>query len=141
MRTLGDTALFYCAGRFVSCDIECLQNAIRAHAHARRVVLDLAGIRSIDAAGMSVLVSLREWADTTGTALKLMNLTPSVEDVLELTQLRSAFSVCSVREMLELLCRAIRQARSEAAYITEINRQITEPSPARNEMVAAGNAA
>jgi anti-anti-sigma regulatory factor len=51
-------------------------------------------------------VSLRAWAKSTGTELKLMNLTPRVEEVLELTHLRAAFEVCSVREMMDLLCRA-----------------------------------
>jgi hypothetical protein len=58
-----------------------------------------------------MLVSLRKWATHTGTQLKLMNLMPRVVSILKLTNLRSVFEVCSVQEMLELLCRATEQSR------------------------------
>jgi ABC-type transporter Mla MlaB component len=73
-------------------------------------VLDLAEITAIDAAGVGILVSLRWWAKTTGARLKLMNLTPRVEDLLELFNLRSAFEICSVPEMLSLLCLAFQKS-------------------------------
>lgn len=78
-------------------------------------VLDLAGITAIDAAGLGILLSVRARALATRVKLKLMNLTPKVEQLLELTNLRSAFEVLSVPEMLDLLCRAIGQPRSEEA--------------------------
>ena len=81
-----------------------MRNAVRSQAHNRTVVLDVAEISAVDAHGLGVLVSLRMWADATGTELKMLNLTPRVEEVLELTKLRSAFDVCSVRDMLDLLC-------------------------------------
>lgn len=114
---LGDTALFRCAGRFVSGDIESLRDAIRTQWRARAVVLDLAEIGTIDAAGLGALVSLRTWAQASGIAFKLMNLTPRVEEMLELTNLRAAFEVCSVAEMLDLLGRAIEQTRSSKEAI------------------------
>jgi len=76
-------------------------------------VLDLAEVTEIDAAGIGVLVSLRNRAKASGLWLKLMNLTPRVENLLELTRLRSSFEICSVREMLDLLCRALEQSRFE----------------------------
>jgi hypothetical protein len=74
-------------------------------------VLDLAEITAIDAAGVGILVSLRGWAKTTGARLKLMNLPPGVEDLLELFNLRSAFEICSVPEMLSLLCLAFEKSQ------------------------------
>lgn len=111
---LGHTALFRCAGRLVSDNVESLREAIQRQSQVRTVVLDLAEISSIDAAGVGVLVSLREWTRATGAAFKLMNLAPRVEEVLELTKVSAAFDVCTVAEMLDLLCHAIRQAPSAA---------------------------
>jgi anti-anti-sigma regulatory factor len=76
-------------------------------------VLDLAEITTIDAAGVGILVCLHWWAKTTGARLKLMNLTPRVEDLLDLFNLRSTFEICSVPEMLSLLCLAFEKSQSE----------------------------
>jgi len=84
------------------------------------VVLDLAEVTAVDAAGVGMLVLLRLWANATGTKLKLMNLTPRVEEVLQLTRLRSAFEVCSVREMMDLLCRANRQFQAHTATASAV---------------------
>lgn len=109
---LGDTTLFRCAGRLISGTAPHLRDAVLTQSHARAVVLDLAEIGSIDAAGVGILVSLRAAAQANGVAFKLMNLTPRVEDVLEITNLRDVFEVCTLREMLDLLCHAVRQSRS-----------------------------
>jgi anti-anti-sigma factor len=105
-QNLGDVTVFRCAGRITADSGNQLQNEVVNRTDAREVVLDLAEVSAVDAAGLGVLVSLRTWAETTGRRLKLMNLLPRVEKVLELTHLRSAFDVCSLREMLDLLCRA-----------------------------------
>jgi anti-anti-sigma factor len=84
------------------------------------VVLDLAEVSAVDAAGVGMLVLLRLWANATGTKLKLMNLTPRVEEVLQLTKLRSAFEVCSVREMMDLLCRASRAVQAHTATASAV---------------------
>jgi len=75
-------------------------------------VLDLAEITAMDAAGVGILVSLHWWAKTTGARLKLMNLTPRVEDLFQLFNLRSVFEICSVPEMLSLLCLACEKSQS-----------------------------
>jgi anti-anti-sigma factor len=112
---LGDTALFRCAGRFVSGDTRSLQDAIWNQWRAQSVVLDLAQIGTIDAAGLGTLVAVRTWAKAAGISFKLMNLSPRIEEMLELTKLRGAFEVCSVAEMLDLLCHAMKQAESSEA--------------------------
>ena len=75
-------------------------------AGTRVVVLDLAEITTVDAAGLGELVSLQTWAKATGRELKLMNVLPRVESILELTHLQPAFEICSLGEMVDLLCRA-----------------------------------
>ena len=115
IQKLGDVSVFQCAGRLTAGDGDILRIAVRTQSRVRTVVLDLAEISAIDAAGLGMLVSLRAWAKSTGTDLKLMNLTPRVEEVLELTHLRAAFEVCSVREMMDLLCRATHTPRMDTA--------------------------
>jgi anti-sigma B factor antagonist len=109
IQNLGDVTVFQCAGRITAEDENAFRKAVLAESHVRMVVLDLAEVSAVDAAGLGMLVAVRAWAKATGTELKLMNLTPRVEEVLQLTNLRSAFEVCSVREMFDLLCRASRR--------------------------------
>lgn len=111
IQILGDVAVLRCAGRITVEDSAELREAVLTPPEIRTVVLDLAGVSSVDAAGLGTLVSLRNWATETGTQFKLMNLAPLVEEVLEITNLKEQFEVCSLSEMLELLCRAIHQPR------------------------------
>jgi len=124
IQKLGDTTVIPCAGRLVIPYAEVLRNAALRQRGIRTLVLDLADIIAVDAAGLGMLVSLQAWAKETRTALKLMNVTPKVEEMLELTNLKSAFEVCSGREMLALLCRAINQSEPEEfkTVIQETNR-------------------
>ena|SRR5215470_1261211 len=108
---LGNATMFRCAGRITVEHADKLRIFVMKHAPSI-AVLDLAEITAMDAAGVGILVSLRWWAKTTGSRLKLMNLTPRVEDLLELLNLRSAFEICSVPEMLSLLCLAFEKSQS-----------------------------
>ena len=109
---LGTATIFRCAGRITVEHAEKLRIFVMKHAPSI-AVLDLAEITAMDAAGVGILVSLHWWAKTTRARLKLMNLTPKVEDLLELLSLRSRFEICSVPEMLGLLCLAFEKSQSE----------------------------
>jgi anti-anti-sigma factor len=111
VNNLGDVTIFRCSGEITFEYAETLRILVLNQPCIRIAVLDLADIRAIDAAGLGMLVSLRTWATTNGTALRLMNLTPTVEHLLELTNLRSAFEICSVPDMLDLMCRAFDHSR------------------------------
>jgi anti-anti-sigma factor len=112
IQKLEDTTVIRCAGRMVIPYAEVLRSAVLRQLRIRTLVLDLADVVAVDAAGLGMLASLRAWAMETRTGLKLMNVTPKVEKLLELTNLKSAFEVCSGREMLALLCRAINETES-----------------------------
>jgi anti-sigma B factor antagonist len=107
---LGNVTIFHCAGRITLENADLLRMIVLKQAPSI-AVLDLAEITAIDAAGVGILVSLRWWAETTGARLKLMNLTPRMEDLLELFNLKSAFEICSVPEMLSLLCLAFEKSQ------------------------------
>jgi anti-anti-sigma factor len=61
--------------------------------HGRDVVLDLAGVTAIDAAGIGALVSLQ----AAGIYLKVMNPTEAVREVLRLTGMESVFEITEER--------------------------------------------
>jgi anti-anti-sigma factor len=112
---LGDVTVFQCVGRITFAHADALRIAVIKQPRVRVAVLDLARVGAIDAAGLGMLVSLRKWSRSNGLTLKLMNLTPYLEYLLELTGLRSVFQICSVGDMLELFCQANRQIESRGA--------------------------
>ena len=111
IQSLGDATIFRCEGRFVLPDADTLRIAVLTHSRTRLAVLDLSGANVIDAAGLGILASLEVWSRSTGTSLKLMNVNPRIEYLLELTHLRPLFETCSVRDMFELFCRLFQQSR------------------------------
>src|SRR5262249_13821920 len=112
VQKLGDVAIIHCVGRIMFPYASELQDIVFGHLRTRILVLDLLNTVAVDAAGLGVLVSLREWAKHNNSILKLMNVTPGVEQLLQMTKLKSAFEVCSAEEMLDLLCRAIHEGES-----------------------------
>ena len=117
INNLGDIAVLQCAGRMTFGNVIALQNAALTRVHVRMLVLDLARVSTIDAAGLGTLMSVWSLTKKTGAKFKLMNLMPRVEHVLELTGLRSLFEICSVQDMLELLCGAARNHQVLAAIM------------------------
>jgi len=56
-----------------------------------RLIVDLAGVESVDSAGLGELVLLYLWADAAGHSLKFAGPRPQVRSLLELTNLVSVF--------------------------------------------------
>ena len=112
VQKLGDVAIIHCLGRIMFPYASELRGSVFGHLRTRILVLDLLNTVAMDAAGLGVLVSLRECAKHNNCILKLMNVTPGVEQLLQMTKLKSAFEVCSAEEMLDLLCRAIHEHES-----------------------------
>ena len=112
VQRLKDVTVIHCAGQIAFPHASDLWATVFWHTRTQALVLDLAEVLAIDAAGLGMLVSLRAWAKRTRTELKLMNVTPRVEQLLGLTRLKSEFEVCSARDMLGLLCRALQKEGS-----------------------------
>jgi anti-sigma B factor antagonist len=127
---LGDTTILQCAGRITIGQGNELQHAVLLQVPVQRLVLDLAKVSAVDAAGLGSLMSVRTLTRTMRTKLKLMNLTQKVEHVLELTHLKSLFEICSVQEMLELFCRATRKSRLAAIAAGQQTPAYSQASPA-----------
>jgi len=100
---LGETTVLHCSGRIVFPDADALRTAVLQLPRSRKLVLDLADVITIDAAGLGVFVSLYHWAKGARTELKLMNVGSRVQRLLEITQLNSILECCSGQEILGLL--------------------------------------
>jgi anti-anti-sigma factor len=99
---LGEAVVFRCAGRLVFGECHILRHAVFSHPYIEIAVLDMREITAIDAAGLGLLVELRKWAAAKRTPLKLLNLTPYLASLLNVTHLRPIFDVCSVRDVIDL---------------------------------------
>ena len=60
---------------------------------ARSILLNLKGVTTIDSAGVGELVSAYTTVTNRGGKLKLLNLPPKVNDILQITQLITVFEV------------------------------------------------
>ena len=65
----------------------------RSKSAAKVVVLNLGQVHGIDAAGLGVLLELREWTQLNGIELRLLNVTERVHEVLEITCLNPVFAI------------------------------------------------
>lgn len=115
IHNLGEIALFECEGRLTVESANVLRRAVTTLAGVQNVVLDLKGLTDVDAAGLGAIASLGSWARSTGASLRLMNLMPRVERLMELTGLRTEFDICSARDELDLWCRMLRSEFHPAA--------------------------
>jgi anti-anti-sigma factor len=89
-QNLRDTLVLRCRGRIVRGDeTAILCSAVRQY--GRNVILDLAEVEAIDAAGIGALISLQ----AAGIYLKIMNPTEQVRETLRITKLDSIFEISS----------------------------------------------
>jgi anti-anti-sigma factor len=84
----GDVLILQCQGRIIRGE-ETAILCSAARQPTRTIVLDLAEVETIDAAGIGALVSLQ----AAGFYLKLTNPTAPVREILRLTKLNSIFEV------------------------------------------------
>ncbi len=113
---LGDVVTLRCAGRIVRGEETAILCAA-VQQHERTLILDLAGVDAIDAAGIGLLVSLQ----AAGIYLKLVNPARQVREVLRLTQVESVFEICESQATDDTL-RCVTEERFEYA-----GRVLTQP--------------
>lgn len=58
-----------------------------------KLILDLAGVSFMDSSGLSVLISAYKAVQAKGGDLVLLNLTPMVQSLIELTRLQQVFEI------------------------------------------------
>lgn len=95
-RHVGDVAILDLEGKITigKGDVavrEAVHTAIGAG--AKKVVLNMSGVSTIDSAGVGELVSAYTTVTNRGGKLRLMNLPSKVADILQITQLITVFDV------------------------------------------------
>jgi anti-sigma B factor antagonist len=88
-----NVAVLCVQGRIVRGETEVLRNAVLAQREVSLVVLDLARVSMIDAGGLSLLLELREYTESSGIEFRLKNVTKLVRQVLEITRLDTVFDI------------------------------------------------
>jgi anti-anti-sigma factor len=91
---LGNETILRCVGRIVRGQETAILCAT-VEEYERDLVVDLAGVDAIDAAGIGLLVSLQ----AAGIYLKLVNPNKQVREVLRVTQLESVFEIYPAQSM------------------------------------------
>ncbi|MBZ5718996.1 MAG: STAS domain-containing protein [Acidobacteriia bacterium] len=100
----GDVVVVRCFGRIVRGDaVGTLRNAVVSERDTRIVVLDLSDVETIDAGGLTALVSLHHWTRARGIQLKLVNPSHFVLETLQRTGLDHIFDISSLHDALVVL--------------------------------------
>ncbi|MFI5118595.1 MAG: STAS domain-containing protein [Terriglobales bacterium] len=91
----GSAVVLHCQGRIIFRSEARALSTIVAEVlpSARRMVVDLAGIESIDSGGLGELVLTHMWAEAAGYTLRFAGPKKSLQHLFEITNLVSVFDV------------------------------------------------
>jgi len=94
-RNRGDIVIVHCLGRIVYRDEAAALSRVVKEVlqQAKKLVLDLSGVSSIDSAGIGELALLQTWSQGQNGNLKCAGANPLVSQLLELTNLDSVLEV------------------------------------------------
>src|SRR5271165_5579460 len=94
-RNRGDVIIVHCQGRIVYRDEAAALSRVVKEVleQAKKLVLDLSGVSSIDSAGIGELALLQTWSQGQNGNLKCAGANPLVSQLLELTNLDSVLEV------------------------------------------------
>ena len=94
-RMFAGVLIVECSGRLVLGEESAnLRHLVRDHLiESKQVVLDLGKVSYIDSSGLGILVGLYSTATKVGGGIKLANLNPGLEDILQITRVFTVFEV------------------------------------------------
>ena len=92
-KNLGTFTVLCVQGQIVTGETEVLRTAFQSLSETRRVVVDLAKVNIVDAHGLGVLIDLRQRTLEKGVRFELMNVSPPLRRILEITRLDSVFDI------------------------------------------------
>ena len=100
----GDVAVVRCVGRIVrGAEVCTLNNAVFSEKDIRIVVIDLSDVETLDAGGLTALLSLQQWARNRSVQLKLVNPSHFVNEMLTRTGLNRVFDISNFEHALFVL--------------------------------------
>ena len=94
-KNFGTVAILCLQGPVVTGETEILRNAVHSMSGISAIILDLAGVTTVDAGGLGVMLELRAYAEAKGIRLELMNVSKWVARVLEVVRLDTVFEITS----------------------------------------------
>jgi anti-anti-sigma factor len=106
-RDLGNITILSLQGRIVIGETEILRNAVDSLCQTS-VTLDLAGVHTVDAHGLGVLLDLRQRTLAKGMRFELMNVSNPMSRVLEICKLNTVFQITSTVEFFPAMAREPR---------------------------------
>src|SRR5262245_15222281 len=109
-RKLDNVAIVCVRGRIVNGETTALREMVAGQSDVKMVILDLAGVTTIDASGLGLMLQLRKQTDARGISFKRMNLSTLVRQVFEVTRLDTVLEVVPRAEPLPAISRT-RTAR------------------------------
>ncbi len=107
-KKLGTVTILCLQGQIVTGETETLRAAVSALSGVNSVILDFAGVSTVDAGGLGVLLGLREQAAAKGVRFALMDVTKGVGMVLAVARLDSVFEITSGMEFFPVVSRERR---------------------------------
>ena len=95
VREAGDAVILECKGRLVYREEAAVLTGRVADLMAdyNHVILNFAGVESIDSSGLGSLAILCQWAKSAGGTIRFCNVRPRVEGMLQLTNLSSVMQI------------------------------------------------
>ena len=105
-KKLETVAILCLQGPVVTGETEILRNAVRSMSEVSAIILDLAGVTTVDAGGLGVLLELRGLSESRGVRFELMNINKRVGKVLEVVRLDTVFRTTSSIELFPSVSRS-----------------------------------
>ena|SRR2546425_1767523 len=143
-----DTVVLRCVGRIVAGEeVHALQDTVVSHTDKHVVLLDLAGVDSIDAAGLGLLMFFQTLGRALGFELTLLQPSERVREMLEITNLtlysRSAVRTTSKRRRTSPHRRRNLDGRTDSADREEFRvknrpKEIVPTRNGRDDIVGSG---
>ena len=113
-KNLETVAIFSLQGQIVTGETDSLRAAMQSLGEVKSVILDLAQVNTVDAAGLGVMLTLREHAQARGVRFELMNVSKWVSRVLEIARLDCVFQIATA---VEFFPAGVQRRQSEIARL------------------------
>jgi anti-sigma B factor antagonist len=104
-KKLETVAILCLKGPVINGQTEILRNTVYSLSEVSAITLDLAGVTTVDAGGLGVMLELRGYAESKGIGFELMNVSKWVRRVLEVVRLDSVFRITSGVEFFPAVSR------------------------------------
>ena len=106
-KKLETVAIVSLKGPVVTGETENLRKVVRSMSGVSAIILDLAGVTTVDAGGLGVMLELRGFIESKGIRFELMNINKWVRRMLEVVRLDTVFKISS---SVEFFSSALRHA-------------------------------